>query len=229
MRPASRTDARPWRRGLLPALFLPTILACNLMAAAFDPAWARDDFPGWDRTRWGMTAAEIDKLYGAALQKVEPPIEFGSSAASRIWRELDFAGFAWRALFQFDRESHGLVQVMLQRSRLPDAPKAYEAALAALQSRYGPPDLVCGSPGGGASSSAQARERVWRLPTSSIHLVFLDIGGGELQYNVFDWPPTPSQGAWPQRFHGRGGYPQRLLIRYHPTARNDLFLPGCGR
>lgn len=227
MRPASRSSAHPRRR--LPALFLLTILACNLMAVATGPAQAREDLPGWDQTSWGMKPADVDKLYGSALQKVEPPIEFGSSEASRVWRDLEFAGFTWRVLFQFDSKSHGLVQVMLQRSRLPNAPKAYEAALAALQSRYGPPDLVCGSPQGGASASAQARERVWRLPTSSIHLVFLDIGGGELQYNVFDWPPAPSEGAWPQRFHGRGNYPQRLLIRYHPTARNDLFLPGCGR
>jgi hypothetical protein len=46
---------------------------------------------------------------------------------------------------------------------------------------------------------------------------------------VFDWPPSPAEQAWPQRFHGRGSYPQRLLIRYHPTARTDLFMPGCGR
>jgi hypothetical protein len=227
MRPNSRAESRRSRRALLPALLFAIALACILSPAAIERAKAREDIAGWDQTRWGMTAAAIDPLYAPKIRPVDPPIDYGPSQATRVLQGLDFAGFAWRALLQFDREKQGLLQVMLERGRLPYAPKAFEAAMAELEALYGAPDLICDSPKSGAS--AQYRERVWRLATTSIHLVFLDIGGGELQYNVLDWPPNPLEQAWPQRFHGRGSYPQRLLIRYHPTARTDLFLPGCGR
>lgn len=229
MRPNHRTKARRSPRRVLPALLLVIALAGALSSVANGPAEAREDLAGWDQTSWGMKAPALDKLYAPALVTVDPPIDYGSNLASRALRNLDFAGFGWRVLFQFDREKQGLAQVMLERNRLGFAPKAYDAALAELEARYGPPDLVCDSPHGGVGSSAKHQESVWRLATTSIHLVFLDIGSGELQYNVLQWPPDPQNEAWPPRFHGRGSYPQRLLIRYHPTARTDLFLPGCGR
>jgi hypothetical protein len=227
MRPSRGIRLSALRRRVLPALLFVITLAGALSFVATERARAREDIAGWDQTRWGMTAAAIDPLYAPKIRPVDPPIDYGPSQATRVLQGQDFAGFAWRVLLQFDRETRGLLQVMLERGRLPYAPKAFEAAQAELEARYGAPDLVCDSPKTGAS--AQYRERVWRLATTSIHLVFLDIGSGELQYDVFDWPPDPLEQAWPRRFHGRGSYPQRLLIRYHPTARTDLFMPGCGR
>ena len=227
MRPSRRIRLSALRRRVLPALLFAIALIGVRSLVGVEPVSAGEDLAGWDRTRWGMTAAAIDPLYAPKIRPVDPPIDYGPSQATRVLQGLDFAGFAWRALLQFDREKQGLLQVMLERGRLPYAPKAFEAAMAELEALYGAPDLVCDSPKSGAS--AQYRERVWRLATTSIHLVFLDIGGGELQYDVFDWPPSPAEQAWPQRFHGRGSYPQRLLIRYHPTARTDLFMLGCGR
>jgi hypothetical protein len=224
MRP-NRRSSKP-RRGLWRAISFFLMLAVMLSVLATASARAREDLAGWDRTRWGMTPSDLERRFGPALETASPPIDYGASEASRVLRRLEFAGFAWRVLFQFDRGKHGLEQVMLERSQLPYAPKVFEAALTALEASYGPPDLVCDSPPG---SSAKHLERVWRLATTSFHLVALNIGSGELQYDVLQWPPDPQNGAWPRRFHPNRSYPQRVLIRYHPTARIELFLPGCGR
>ncbi|MFZ5792335.1 MAG: hypothetical protein ACOY3L_16710 [Pseudomonadota bacterium] len=176
-----------------------------------------------------MSGREIGALYGARIERLEPPIEYGKAYADRVMRDVDLAGFAYRALFQLDVKTRRLVQVLLERRRLPNAPAAHEAALAALTQAYGPPTLVCDSPRTGAAASAIQRERVWRLPTTSIHLVYLDIGGGEMQEDWRMLPPDPLVPELERRLRGAGAYPKSLLVRFHPSDRRELFTPGCGR
>jgi len=177
------------------------------------------DLEGWHGTAWDMSAAEVDTALGDAVKPVDPPLVYGGAHASRTVPEVDVAGYGYRALLQFADADGRLQQVLLERSRLPDASEAYAAALDANTRDYGEPTLVCHSP--------IAHERVWRLPTTTIHLVFLDFSGGSMRYD-------PSQEIDPlvpdieRRQHSRRSYPQRLLIRYHPSERDDLMSEGCG-
>lgn len=176
-----------------------------------------------------MSGPQLDQLYGVRIERLARPIEYGNGYADRVLRKVDVAGFAYRALFQLDEKTRRLTQVLLERRRLPSAPAAYAAALAAFSQAYGPPTLVCDSPMTGAAASAIQRERVWRLPSTAIHLVYLDIGGGEMHEDWRLLPPDPLVPEIERRLRGAGAYPKSLLIRFHPSDRRDLFLPGCGR
>lgn len=186
------------------------------------------DLPGWVDTRWGMTAGEADAALGDAIEPVDPPLLYGGAKATREVPEAEVAGYPYRALLQFSDANGELQQVLLERSRQPAAPRAYVAALDGFTAAFGEPTLVCDSPRTGAATSPITRERVWRLPTTTIHLVFIDFSGGSMQYD-------PSQEIDPlvpefqRRLHATRSYPQRLLIRYHPSERTDLMSADCGR
>lgn len=204
-----------WAAALLPVFFFLTSTA------------ATDDVAGWNATRWGMSVAEVDAALGNAVRPVDPPLVYGGAYASRAVPAVEIAGFDYRALLQFDDGNGGLRQVLLERSRRPDAPRAYRAALDALTAAHGEPDLVCDSPHAGADTSPISRERVWRAGETTIHLVFVDFTGGSMQYDSLREidPLVPDR---ERRLHSRRSYPQRLLIRYHPSGRTDLMSRGCG-
>lgn len=185
------------------------------------------DLPGWAGTRWGMTAGEADAALGTAIEAVDPPLVYGGAKATREVPEAEIAGYPYRALLQFSDEDGTLQQVLLERSRKPAAPKAYVAALDVFTRDYGEPSLVCDSPRTGAATSPITRERVWRLPTTTIHLVFIDFSGGSMQYDPAQ-EIDPLVPEFRRRLHSTRSYPQRLLIRYHPSARDDLMSEGCG-
>jgi hypothetical protein len=176
-----------------------------------------------------MSGSELDALYGARIERLAAPIEYAGAYADRALRNVALAGFSYRALFQFDRKTGRLTQVLLERRRLPNAAAASAAAFAAFEKAYGPPTLVCDSPKAGVAASAIQRERVWRLPTTAIHLVYLDIGGGEMHEDWRLLPPDPLVPELERRLRGAGAYPKSLLVRFHPSDRRDLFMPGCGR
>ena len=186
------------------------------------------DLAGWHGTAWGMATAEVDAALGDVVKPVEPPLVYGGAQATREIPETDVAGYGYRALLQFSNEGGRLQQVLLERSRLPDAPKAYAAALDAFSRDYGAPTLVCNSPRTGEHTSPITRERVWRLATTTLHLVFIDFSGGSLQYDSLQ-DIDPLVPEFQRRLHSTRSYPQRLLVRYHPSGRDDLMSKDCGR
>jgi hypothetical protein len=198
-------------------VFLVAIARVSLAADAHD----------WTGTRWGMSAPEVDAALGEAVAPVDPPLVYGGAKATREVPVSDVAGYPYRALLQFGEADGALQQVLLERNRRPDAPKAYVAALEAFTAAYGEPALVCDSPRTGPATSPITRERVWRLSATTIHLVFIDFSGGSLQYD--DREIDPLVPAFQRRLHATRSYPQRLLIRYHASDRNDLMARGCGR
>lgn len=202
-------------------------LAFGTFVSLTSAAYAAD-LAGWHGTRWGMTAAEVDAALGDAVQPVDPPLLYGGASATREIPEVDVAGYAYRALLQFSNDDGRLQQVLLERSRLPDAPKAYTAALDGFTRDYGAPTLICNSPRTGEHTSPIIRERVWRLATTTLHLVFIDFSGGSMQYDSLqDIDPLVPERE--RRLHSTRSYPQRLLVRYHPGGRDDLMSEGCGR
>lgn len=207
---------------------LGAMLSISLLALGIGGDVHAADLAGWNGTRWGMSAAEVDAALGAAVQPVDPPLVYGGAHAAREIPAVDVDGYAYRALLQFDDETGSLQQVLLERSRLPDAPRAHGAALDLLAAEHGAPDLVCESPREGAVASPVQRERVWRAGPTTIHLVFVDFTGGSMRYDSLE-EIDPLVPDLERRLHSRRSYPQRLLIRYHPSQRTDLMSRGCGR
>ncbi len=171
-----------------------------------------------------MNAVELDALYGPTLRRLDPPLRYGNAYVDRALPGVDIGRFAYVAQFQMNSDTGRLQQVLLERKRAGVTPKAFGAALEALESAYGPPDLVCDSPRRGAAASPIERERVWRGPTTTIHLSFLDFLGGVMLYD-------PSKDIDPRvpdiPLYSSRSFPRKLLIRFHPTSRTDLMGEGC--
>jgi hypothetical protein len=201
--------------------------AALFLSLALTGAAVADDRGGWNGTSWGMSTVEVDAALGDAVRIIDPPLVYGGAQALRTVPDIEVGGYTYRALLQFADSDGGLQQVLLQRSRLPEAPKAYAAALDALTAEHGEPALVCDSPHSGAATSPISRERVWRAGATTIHLVFIDFSGGSMQYDSLQDidPLVPDR---ERRLHSTRSYPQRLLIRYHPSERTDLMSKGCG-
>lgn len=171
-----------------------------------------------------MTVAEIDALYGSRLRILDPPLRYGGAYVSRALPGAALGGDAYLAQFQMNGRTGRLQQVLLDRRGAGVTPKAFAAALGALESRYGAPTLVCDSPRSGTGTSPVERERVWRLPTTTIHLSYLDFLQGVMLYDpskAFD-PRAPDTPVYRPR-----SFPRRLLIRFHPSDRADLRGGDC--
>lgn len=125
------------------------------------------------------------------------------------------------ALFQLGNGSGRLQQVLLE-TRRKATPMAHRQVAEAMRDAFGPPDATCiqtkdfGEP--------MLVEEVWRFPTTVVHATLLDM----TTTRVFTTDPNapPSQLA-PPRNNWRG-FPRRILVRYHPADRLDLW-GACGR
>jgi hypothetical protein len=197
-----------------PHLFLLYILALLLPG----PAHAA----GWDRVSWGMTAAEIAKLYGDRAVVLDPPIRFGDSEAPVVLRETPLAGFAFRAYFQMDPRTHRLAHVLLERRRQYADPVVWNRVVQVLREVYGLPTLACDGQGGGGRPAA--RDGIWRLPGETILASYLDFAGPALRYSPQDYL-SPDALLEVHPFY-RNLYPaRRILIRYSPGEGGEFSCP----
>ncbi len=179
-------------------------LAALLLAAASAHA---GDLPGWDQTRWGMTSAEIAKLYGAEAVRLDGRVEFAGLYSDVGLRQARFAGLDFIVYFQMDR-THRLAQVLLERLKQRASGAAWEASLRALEAAYGAATARCDRRGDPLAGTPAVIERVWTLPTTTVRASFIATGAA-----------TPEQAPGDD-----GNLARRLLIRYAPTQADA---PAC--
>ena len=174
--------------------------ACRLLlvaGAALAPLAAHAaDLPGWDRTRWGMTSAEIARLYRGRAVTLSGRIDFNQLYSDVALRKEPFAGYDFTVYFQMDDNTRRLSQVLLERRRQYATPAAWHDVLAALGRSFGATTKSCERHGDPLAGGPQISERVWALPTTTVYASYLDFGNGE-----------------------RSELSRRLLIRYAPTRR----------
>jgi hypothetical protein len=172
-------------------------LATLLLAAASAKA---ADLPGWDRTRWGMSSAEIAEIYGAAAVRLDGRVEFAGLYSDLGLRQARFAGLDFIVYFQMDR-THRLAQVLLERLKQRATGAAWEATVSALETAYGAPDAQCDRRGNPLAGTPALLARVWTLPTTTVRASFIATGAA-----------TPDEAPGDD-----GDLARRLLIRYAPT------------
>jgi len=189
-RPAGRVSRRA-----LPVL---------LLALAAWPALAAD-LAGWDKTRWGMRSGEIAALYGQRAVKLDGRIEFDRLYTDIALRQQPFAGLDFTVYFQMDEHSRRLAQVLLERRRQYATPEAWQAVAAVLTQELGPESGNCDRRGDPAAGKPHILDRVWTLPTTTIHASYIDFGVGE-----------------------SAELSRRLLVRYVPAARDSSACPRSG-
>lgn len=154
------------------------------------------DLPGWDRTRWGMTSAEIAQLYQGRAVTLSGRIEFNRLYTDVVLRREPFAGHDFTVYFQMDDKTGRLAQVLLERRRQYATPPVWRDVLAALDGSFGAATRSCERHGDPLAGEPQITERIWALPTTTVYASYLDFGNGE-----------------------RSELSRRLLIRYAPTGK----------
>jgi hypothetical protein len=171
-------------------------LSVLLLALAAWPALAAD-LPGWDKTHWGMRSAEIAALYGRRAVKLDGRIEFDRLYTDVALRQQPFAGLDFTVYFQMDEHSRRLAQVLLERRRQYATLEAWQAVAAALTEELGSASGNCDRAGDPAAGKPHIIDRVWALPTTTIHASYVDFGVGE-----------------------SAELSRRLLVRYARTSRD---------
>ena len=178
------------------------------------------DVLDWQGARWGMTSGDLDRL--ADVTRLPAPFEFSGARATRS-TEAAVGGVAMLVLFQMANGSGRLQQILLE-TRRKATPAAHRQVAEAMREALGPPDATC------IHTKTQGEpslvEQVWRFPTTVVHASLLDfttaavvIRDPNAPQSVID-PPAPR--------NNRRGFPRRILVRYHPAERLDLW-GTCGR
>ena len=187
---------RHFRRGRFAARHVCGMLLAAAAAALAPTAARAADLSGWDRTRWGMTSAEIARLYRDRAVTLSGHIDFNRLYTDVALRKEPFAGYDFTVYFQMDDNTHRLAQVLLERRRQYATPAAWRDVLAALERSFGTATKSCERHGEPLAGEPQISERVWALPTTTVYASYLDFGNGE-----------------------RSELSRRLLVRYAPTRR----------
>ena len=182
------------RRALLVALAR-AALAPSSAALAAPP----DDLPGWRQARWGMTAAELEAAFRGEIKPAERGLDYNRLVVRQTIPRATVAGRPFIVLFQLDRKSGRLAQILLQfRGRRPTHTDSV-AVLQALEAELGRPlDGRHESDYSGSFPSFSV-EWLWRFKTTSVRLRYTD--------------PNADPNSRPRK---------ELLIRWFPTAAKAL-------
>ncbi|MFO7855450.1 MAG: hypothetical protein R6V44_09575 [Paracoccaceae bacterium] len=202
------------------------VLALMLVAGAARAA------ESWRAADWGMTPGALDAAV-PGLETLDPPWRYGGGlSASRALRRTEIAGLEVRALFQTGPDGR-LAQILFERRRPDIDPADGRRILDALRARHGRETRFCldlARPRGPVSAHA-----LWRLPTRTLHLTWLDFGTGDGLDRIAEAEirrrlrEGDVAGALERRREGpapgaiRRSLPRRLLIRIADPAR-----PGGG-
>lgn len=89
------------------------LAACALLRPERAAA-AAPDILGWGETRWGMSRGELARVLGAARSQLAAPLEYGALIVRDTLPNQRIAGRPFVALFQLDRASERLAQVLLR-------------------------------------------------------------------------------------------------------------------
>lgn len=169
---------------------------------------------GWDRTRWGMTQAEIDRIYGERLRRPAKPILYHRARVEAALPGIALGGMPFVASFVLGTDGR-LQQVLVERRTGVVTAALFGRVVDGLVAELGPPDRQCfdgGDPRGGSL--------VWDGPETTVHAQLFGWSGEALRVN-------PSREIARPYFVPREEYRgmptrPRILLRYHPTARADL-------
>ena len=99
-------------------------------------------------------------------------------------------------------------------------PEAFEAALSALETAYGPPEGSCVElqPDG----TPQRFSLRWRFPTTTVQVTWLDFLTTAVLFEDPNRDRDPLVPFAKTRRINQRFLPRRLLIRFHPSERGDL-------
>lgn len=196
---ATRLILAGWLALVAPAAYRP------LLAASLE---------GWDRTRWGMTQADIDRIYGDRLRRPAKPILYHRSRVEAALPGIELGGLPFVASFVLGSDGR-LMQVLVERRTGAVTGDLFARVVDGLVGELGPPDRQCfdgGDPRGGSL--------VWDGPVTTVRAQLFGWSGEALRVDPSREIHRPYY-VPREEYRGMPTRP-RILLRYHPTARADL-------
>ena len=120
------------------------VLAMAAVLAIASPARPVDDVPGWQNTRWGMTAAEVQgavALRGLTLVPLPAPYGRVLGADAPFKTSVEIAGAHYDAIFLFSAETQRLDRILIRTVDFSreHAHTLHDALLRTLTEQYGRP------------------------------------------------------------------------------------------
>lgn len=170
------------------------VLSTLLCAAQTNPP---KDVPGWQDARWGMTADELQKAFGAQLVKRPKRDSYVGNTDEVIayvdyFVPLELAGKQFKASLKMDIKTDKLSGINVQTAEdekyASTAEVIFEDLEKALGQKYGAPAHIDDKKG----LKSYTRTRRWVFPTTTIELRLL-VGF----YNIvqINYEPTLSKDA----------------------------------
>ncbi len=196
----------------------------SLLAVAA-PHAGRADVADWDGVRWGMTAAQLRTALGPGLRRLKTRLEFRDASVGLALAGHMLAGHEFTALFQMDRALR-LQQILLERRRGHATAIAFDRLARDFARRFGPPARGCDNRDKATPSAPVLRQRMWVRGATTMHLSLIDFTVG-VMFDDSRLDIDPLLPAYKRRLDHRNLMARRLLIRYHPSARQDLVRLRC--
>lgn len=169
------------------------------------------DVPGWQGIRWGMSTAELDSALGRGVQKLKYRLDYGLYYSDRMVPEVRMGDARFAAMFQMDKGSGRLRQILLEMRKPAVSPKSYGELLKALRARYGVPAARCFNVDRG--QTPKIADIVWRLGPTVARAVFLDFHTTQ----IFNRDPNididPLEDFYKTQRNNPRFLPQRILVR----------------
>lgn len=179
-----------------------------------------DDLPGWRAARWGMAERAISEAFGGRLRRLSGRQMFGDAYADLALPGVEIGGEPFTAFFQMNAATDRLQQVLLRRMRRQPSEQSRRSILSALRDEYGPESLLCTVPKAGGGELVV--EHIWRFPTTTVHVSFLDFYSSAMAFEDPNTVRDPRRPFSERRRNIPSLLPRYTLVRLHPTARTDL-------
>ena len=125
-------------------------------------------------THWGEASDSLLHQFGAAVEQLPRPLDFGDSYADIVLRGNTFGGVPMVVFFQMDKATHGLKRLQLEPLGHRLNPPDFRAVAAALHAEYGSPDHTCVTPPLPAAGYQAAVEEIWTRNDTVVSAIFRD-------------------------------------------------------
>jgi hypothetical protein len=148
------------------------ILTANLIR--IDVAAAASDPQGWREARWGMSGQDLAQTFKGTLEPVGGALEFNNYVVRQRIIRTEIGGRPFVVLFQLDKESEKLKQVLLQYRGSRPMHTDYVEVGKALIAELGAPSRARGQGDYSGSFPSSTSEMRWCFPSTQVVLRYID-------------------------------------------------------
>jgi hypothetical protein len=148
------------------------LLACAALPLGCRRAQAASG--GWRAARWGMSGKALDAAFGAAVRRLDPPMEFGPFVAERMLAKVELGERRFAAFLQHRPERDALQQVLMRFTGGKPMPADFAAVRDALANELGRPGEASAQTDYSGSFPAFSMAASWKLPDTIVVARYVD-------------------------------------------------------